>query len=103
MKQCFGGPASRVIAAALVADFFILRAAKTHHKSRSPMWLCVTGAISAVAGHLLSELLELVGFSLLIAAAIQNFVLLRRHRTRCRRAGIREFFVWRCHLQPAAF
>jgi hypothetical protein len=69
-----------VIAIALVADFFILRAATRHHRSRWPLALCLTGGALAVAGHFVWEALEYVGFGLLMAAALQNLVLLRRHR-----------------------
>lgn len=69
-----------ILAVALVADLFILRAAMRHHRSRSPLILCLTGAAVAVIGHFTAEVLEFVGFGLLLLAAIQNFVLLRRHR-----------------------
>lgn len=69
-----------LIAVALVADFFILRAALRHHHNRWPLWLCVLGGGLAVIGHLTSEAIELTGFALLMAAALVNMVLMRRHR-----------------------
>jgi hypothetical protein len=69
-----------IIAVALVADFFILRAAMRHHKSRWPLALCIAGAGIAFIGHFTLEAVELVGFGLLMLAAVQNVVLLRRHR-----------------------
>jgi len=69
-----------LIAVALVADLFILRAAMKHHQSRWPLILCVSGGVIALAGHLIAEPLEYVGFVLLFTAAVQNVILLRRHR-----------------------
>ena len=69
-----------IIAVALVADFFILRAAMQHHKSRWPLALCLAGGAIAILGHFTAEVVELSGFGLLMVAAIQNVVLLRRHR-----------------------
>lgn len=69
-----------IMAAALVADFFILRTALRHHNNRWPMALCIAGAMTAVVGHVTSETVEFAGFGLLFLAAIQNVVLLRRHR-----------------------
>lgn len=69
-----------VIVFALVADFFILRAAMKHHKSRVPLGLCLAGGVVAVVGHFTLEAVEFTGFGLLMLAAVQNVVLLRRHR-----------------------
>jgi hypothetical protein len=69
-----------IIALALVADVFILRAALKHHKNRWPLSLCLAGAALAVLGHFTVEFVEYLGFALLLIAAVQNVVLLRRHR-----------------------
>jgi hypothetical protein len=69
-----------IIAIALVADFFILRAAMRHHKNRWPLGLCLGGGAVAILGHFTAEVVEFVGFALLMLAAIHNVVLLRRHR-----------------------
>jgi hypothetical protein len=69
-----------IIALALVADFFILRAAMRHHGSRWPLLLCLAGVAVAVLGHFTAEAVELIGFGILMLAAVQNVVLLRRHR-----------------------
>ena len=71
-----------LILVALVADVFILRAAVRHHQNRGPLALCVAGALSALAGHLVAEALEYAGFAALMVAALWNVVLLRRHRPR---------------------
>jgi len=69
-----------LIAVALVADFFILRAATRHHRNRWPLALCIAGGLVAIVGHFTAEALEYAGFGLLMLAAVQNIVLLRRHR-----------------------
>lgn len=69
-----------IIAFALVADFFILRAAMRHHQSRIPLGLCLAGGVVALVGHFTSEAVEFTGFGFLMLAAVQNVVLLRRHR-----------------------
>lgn len=69
-----------ILAIAMLADLLILRAAMQHHQSRAPLLLCSLGGLVAVAGHITSEVVELVGFGLLMVAAIVNVVLLRRHR-----------------------
>ena len=69
-----------ILAVALVADLFILRAAMRHHKSRWPLILCLAGGSVAAVGHFTAEVVEFVGFGLLMVAAVQNLVLLRRHR-----------------------
>jgi|SRR5688572_20770816 hypothetical protein len=69
-----------LLAVALLADLFILRAAAKHHRNRWPLVLCIVGGAVAVAGHFVAEEMEYAGFALLMAAAIQNVVLLRRHR-----------------------
>ncbi|MDD9944659.1 MAG: hypothetical protein OXU20_26675 [Myxococcales bacterium] len=69
-----------LIAFALVADLVILQAAIRHHGNRWPLGLCVAGGAIAVLGHVTAEALELAGFGLLILAAVQNVVLLRRHK-----------------------
>jgi hypothetical protein len=69
-----------IILVALVADFFILRAAMKHHRSRWPASLCAAGALLAVAGHFTNEAVEFAGFVLLMIAAILNLTLLRQHR-----------------------
>ena len=69
-----------LIAVALVADLFILRAAMKHHRSRWPLIVCIFGGIIAAAGHLIAGPLEYLGFALLMLAAVQNVILLRRHR-----------------------
>lgn len=68
-----------IIAIALVADFFILRAAMRHHKNRWPLGLCLGGGVVAIVGHFTAETVEFIGFGLLMLAAIHNVVLLRRH------------------------
>lgn len=70
-----------LLAAALLADLFILRAAMKHHQSRWPLAMCLCGSAVALMGHLFAEPLEYVGFALLMGAAVQNVILLRRHRT----------------------
>lgn len=69
-----------ILAVALVADVFILRAALRHHHNRWPLVLCLGGAIIAVLGHFWSEALEMLGLGSLVAAAFLNVFLLRRHR-----------------------
>lgn len=69
-----------IVAVALVADVFILRAAMSHHKNRWPLGLCLAGGALAVLGYFTAEVVEYVGFGLLFTAAVQNVVLLRRHR-----------------------
>lgn len=70
-----------IVAVALVADFFILRAAMRHHRNRWPLVLCVSGGTLALLGHFVAEAVEYAGFALLMLAAVQNVVLLRRHRS----------------------
>lgn len=69
-----------LLAVALLADVFILRGGMKHHQSRWPLVLCAGGGAIALLGHLVAEPLEYLGFALLMAAAVQNVVLLRRHR-----------------------
>ena len=69
-----------LLAVALLADLFILRAAARHYRNRWPLVLCIIGGAVAVAGHYIAEAMEYAGFALLMAAAVQNVVLLRRHR-----------------------
>lgn len=69
-----------LIAVALVANFFILRAALKHHHNRWPLLLCVAGGTMALLGHVTAPWVEYSGFGLLMAAAILNVVLLRSHR-----------------------
>ena len=69
-----------IIAVALIADFFILRAAMQHHGNRWPLGLCLAGGAIAILGHFSAEVVEFIGFGLLMLAAIYNVVLLRRHR-----------------------
>ena len=69
-----------IIAIALVADFFILRAALRHHRNWWPLGLCLGGGTVAIVGHFTAEVVEFAGFALLMLAAIHNVVLLRRHR-----------------------
>lgn len=69
-----------VIVFALVADFFILRAAMRHHRSRIPLGLCLAGGLAALVGHFTSEAVEFAGFGLLMLAPVHNVVLLRRHK-----------------------
>lgn len=84
-----------VIVFALVADFFILRAAMRHHKSRIPLGLCLAGGVVAAVGHFTSETVEFAGFGLLMLAAVRNVVLLRRHKREagscCSHDTMREF------------
>jgi len=70
-----------IIAVALVADYFVLRAAMKHHKNRWPLILCVLGGAVAVAGHFTTERVEYFGFALLMVAAFYNVYLLRQHRS----------------------
>jgi hypothetical protein len=69
-----------VILVALVFDFAILGASMRHHARRGPLITCVAGAVLAVGGHFLVEVVEYAGFGLLLAAGIWNLVLLRRHQ-----------------------
>lgn len=69
-----------IIAIALVADFFILQAAMRHHKNWWPLALCFGGWALTIVGHFTAEVVEFIGFGLLMLAAIHNVVLLRRHR-----------------------
>jgi hypothetical protein len=68
-----------LILVALIADFAILGASFRHHGRRSPLWLCMAGALLVVLGHLFAESLESLGFALLLAAGVSNLILLRRH------------------------
>jgi uncharacterized membrane protein YeiH len=69
-----------VILLALIADFAILGASMRHHARRGPLVVCVAGAVLAVGGHFLGEVVEYAGFALLLAAGIWNLVLLRHHQ-----------------------
>jgi hypothetical protein len=69
-----------VILVALAADVAILGASMRHHSRRGPLWLCAGGAVLAVGGHFFVEVVEYLGFAVLLAAGIWNAVLLRRHR-----------------------
>lgn len=69
-----------VVALAVVADLFILRAAMRHHGNPWPLALCVAGGAVATVGHFTAEGVEFTGFALLMLAAVANLVLLRRHR-----------------------
>ena len=69
-----------IIAVALVADFFILHAAMKHHENRWPLVLCISGGALAVLGHFATEMVEYLGFALLMVAAFYNVYLLRQHR-----------------------
>lgn len=65
---------------ALLGDVILLRAAWRHHGSRWPLLTCLVGGALALAGHVTYEAVEYAGFGLLMVAAVQNIVLLRRHR-----------------------
>lgn len=69
-----------IIAVALALDLFILRAAMQHHQNRWPLFTCIAGGALVGAGHFIAEPLEYAGLALLFFAAVQNVILLGRHR-----------------------
>jgi hypothetical protein len=74
-----------VVTLAVVVDVAILRAAARHHRSPWPMALLLVGGVAVALGHATAEVVELGGFALVIAAAVLNAILMRRHRAAARR------------------
>ncbi len=73
-----------LFATVVVVDVVVLWAAAKHHQRVAPLVVCVVGAGIALLGHWLAEIVEYVGFGLLLFAALWNVRLMRRaHRNDC--------------------
>ena len=70
-----------LIVFAIALDAGILTVALRHHRQLGPLLVCCAGALLALLGHfgLRTEVLEYVGFAMLMAASLWNVGLMLAH------------------------